>query len=193
MSLSPRFWICDSELLKIDRCDSSASKAARSARRRAGWSAIVPCRTMRRPAWSSLRWCRVTIRLRPDSCSRVDTLVEKFSELELRNQCLCVAGSGHVDAVCVDGQRRFEFELRVVSTILAFGSSQHLNCFLSSFDCMSIALLLYQAMSLSLHVMNLPALVYPQSSYLKSNVSRSRNSKPCMSPAQANSFPSRHR
>jgi len=58
---------------------------------------------MRRPAWSSLRWCRVTIRLHPDSCSKVDTLVEKFFELELSYQCLCLCGSGHVDGVCVDG------------------------------------------------------------------------------------------
>lgn len=97
MSLSPRFWMCESELLKVDRCDSSESKAARSARRRAGSESMVPCKTMRRPAWSIS--CRVM------TCplffsffySSLDTLIQQLLELESRNQSLCVFQCRHVD------------------------------------------------------------------------------------------------
>lgn len=159
--------MCDRELLKVDRCGSVASKAARSARRRAGWSAIVPCRTMRRPAWSSLWWCRVMIRLRLTLYSRVDTLVQKSFKLELRYQCLCVARCSHVDTVLLMVKNvsnpSFKSSPRFWLSI-HHNTSVHLQ---SNFDCMSIALLLYRAMFSSLHVMSLPAMVYPQSSYLE--------------------------
>lgn len=52
---------------------------------------------------------------------------------------------------------------RLVSAILAFNPLQPLDSFFVNFDSMPIALLLYRAMSLSLHVMSRPAIVYPQS------------------------------
>ena len=42
----------ESDVLKAERWAWSEAKAARSARRRAGWEAMVPCSTIRRPAWS---------------------------------------------------------------------------------------------------------------------------------------------
>lgn len=43
------------EVGKAVRCSESVAKAARSARRRAGWLSMVPSREMRRPAWSWFR------------------------------------------------------------------------------------------------------------------------------------------
>src|SRR5271170_1418064 len=83
MSLCWRFWMLVRESMKPDTTAGSDGKAARSIMTRAGCSAILPRREMRRPFWSIYHQS-LLILVWMNRASQ--TLVQDPLELKLRDQ-----------------------------------------------------------------------------------------------------------
>jgi hypothetical protein len=71
--------------------------------------------------------CVVTIFVRLDSCSRVDTLVQEFFEFESRYQSLCIAWSGHLCWCMLMVKVAIQIELQVTASSPRFDFHEHNN------------------------------------------------------------------